>query len=701
MALPSYVWLVCVLLPLGVLSQSSLSELEALAAAHPGCYFEDFKYEPLLDGSRDQLSLANCQKQCRWNTSCTGFTYWPAAKLCKFADTSSAKQVATTSGAVSGFGVCKGKLQRPECSSDLPGNGFPSYTVQASNAAWPSGEQPVSLECWPRDFFGSSALCGQAMVLEDFDKGWPGKCSNLRRIPLVFGKKACSALCSPDPKCASWQVVSEVGDEGACYQGLGEDCFVNPYFSPVAAQRLLHGKVRKLMDFAGWQIAGLSRVFLDDTSYFEDDQDTAKACSLICYSSIECQYWQYAPKYGCWVDDPSTGYGPPTPLTLDWAYRSTPFALDCIAGEMIQHYCPPTDVLAQDASTVVECADRGGRYTSTTFSDQTSETNPKFCQEACSRRPQCSFFTFWPKGLCQLTGSDSSLVVADDTVLYGPMDCSETGTTNLAPSIDPGAFASVPVAQAAAPPTPAPTVGPTVRTIDSGPHEAGTKMLYVVGMNFTVLKLDYSLLGLGHTLSLQIGYAQTLAGILGVPQTDIMEKSDGTGAGAVTIAKGVLAMTTLLTAWVQNRPSDSNDISYVKDLILSPSTVAALQATTVRTVHSGNQAVMGMLEVVAGDLTVLERVAPVPQGSPFEGTMPFLLFLVLLCGAGLSILSACSGGCSLKDAGSDSDSEEVSFALKRAQFGETTGQGRNVTGKARMAKAGKSYWPSRKGEFTV
>ena len=34
-------------------------------------------------------------------------------------------------------------------------------------------------------------------------------------------------------------------------------------------------------------------------------QDAISFCKHMCYSDFRCQYWTYAPNYGCWIEDAS------------------------------------------------------------------------------------------------------------------------------------------------------------------------------------------------------------------------------------------------------------------------------------------------------------------------------------------------------------------------------------------------------------
>merc|ERR1719198_213724 len=63
--------------------------------------------------------------------------------------------------------------------AELPGPNFPGDTAAASNAAWPSGQQPARLAAWPKNSDGSLQTCWKTSVIHDTATGWPGKCLNL------------------------------------------------------------------------------------------------------------------------------------------------------------------------------------------------------------------------------------------------------------------------------------------------------------------------------------------------------------------------------------------------------------------------------------------------------------------------------------------------------------------------------------------
>mmetsp|Transcript_38826 Transcript_38826/g.119874 ORF Transcript_38826/g.119874 Transcript_38826/m.119874 type:complete len:835 (-) Transcript_38826:98-2602(-) len=354
---------------------------------------------------------------------CAMFTFLSSSSWCLFSDDKALLKPA--GDAVAGFGVCPPTSEElhKACHTDLPGNGFPGRIGRHSNAAWTSGKQPRSLECWPRNATGGYMGCSEVTVLEDTQKTWPGKCRGLVQLPNTFA--GCDTNCQQDPFCASWQ-TSQFG----CYQGVGHNCFVRDTFAAIRAQRLMHGHVRVLWNLTGWQIVGLTKSFGNERGYFQIESDAIEACKKVCYSDIRCQYWQYTPNYGCWVEDASKGYQPPWPLTTTWAYRSTQFALDCVAGEYIQHICPRAQatevhVLSQ-AKSFPNCFSVGYLYSPKNMVDQgrTREISAEACQARCNTTHGCAHFAFWPDGGCHLQDNKSVRTVSlDHTVIGGPPSC--------------------------------------------------------------------------------------------------------------------------------------------------------------------------------------------------------------------------------------------------------------------------------------
>eukprot|EP00435_Cladocopium_sp_Y103_P047303 s1388_g13.t2 len=383
---------------------------------------------------------------------------------------------------IAGYKSCEPEAMAlpPRCRTETPGNGFPGYSGKSSDLAWPGGKQPYSLECWPKRWDGAPLACTQdgfgglfgpmlkscgpcqINVLEDTKNGWPGKCRGLVEIKGVNGTD-CGRDCRSNPSCQSWQNTVYY----SCWQGLGKDllrvspshaadasgngvdiavkeqngdCFVRSNFVPREAQRLQHGSIRVLKDLTGYQIKGLTKGFDNAEGFFQKQEDAIIFCKNMCYSDIRCQYWLYAPNYGCYLEDASQDDGPPYPLTVHAAMRDTGFAKelgdipgptgmippvsnsgifqDCVAGEYIQHYCPAESVSRvrqMPLPILADCAERGYRYEppSMFLSHRSVEPNWEACRSRCKLTVYCNYFAFWPDGGCLVAGTDSQRVVAE------------------------------------------------------------------------------------------------------------------------------------------------------------------------------------------------------------------------------------------------------------------------------------------------
>lgn len=175
-------------------------------------------------------------------------------------------------------------------------------------------------------------------MLADVDDGWPGHCSGLSHSNLPgVGLQECKGYCTNDPLCSVWLYR----DDG-CWYGQGLNCgdaaqAGSP--APLGGQRIMHGDVRKLMDLRGLQVLNLHNIGLWELG---NAADGIERCKDYCYSDLHCQFWQYGAG-GCWVDSRLYLHAPiQYPLTLNGgASRVTEFAKHIVAGEYVQHFCPP------------------------------------------------------------------------------------------------------------------------------------------------------------------------------------------------------------------------------------------------------------------------------------------------------------------------------------------------------------------------
>lgn len=241
--------------------------------------------------------------------------------------------------------------------SDPPSGDWPAGTAQASQAAWPAGQQPKSLAAWKVDG-NRLAMCWQTEVLSDISNGWSGQCVGLalKQAPSVV---KCRNSCHNDPSCPVWQ-FNPGQTQGGCWQGQGYECESRHGFDKVAfsgGQRIQHGSIRVLKNLKGLEVYNLKNL---GTMEGHDEADNIEHCRRLCYSNILCQYWQYGSD-GCSVED-STYKSVQYPLTTQGgASYTTAAARNIVAGEFIQHYCPPRDEQPASVATGKEERDPLGQ----------------------------------------------------------------------------------------------------------------------------------------------------------------------------------------------------------------------------------------------------------------------------------------------------------------------------------------------------
>mmetsp|Transcript_61371 Transcript_61371/g.179368 ORF Transcript_61371/g.179368 Transcript_61371/m.179368 type:complete len:765 (-) Transcript_61371:123-2417(-) len=591
----------------------SAEDLQHILQNHPGCFHKGFQYDPAIRGANKKAdNLAECQTQCTELPNCVVFAYFPFTRDCYFGDWK-ARMVESPYGAIAGYGVCPEPSQAPPdlCRTEAPNNGFPGISANLSNQAWPSGRQPWSLECWPKNWTGGYIPCQRVSVLQDMQQGWPGKCHGLTQQSELLSstetdpdtKDLCQKNCWQNELCATWQT----GAYGECWQGVGRECFVRQDFNPRGAQRLQHGEVRKLMDLSGWQIVGLFKSFDNSDNYFLNVQDAVTACKFVCYSDLRCQYWQYSPKYGCLVEDPSQGFSPAYPLTLDWAYRSTSFALDCVAGEYIQHYCPDhltTAYPSEGPEEIASCMRRGLRYDppDMVFQGRTVEVNAAACQARCSSTLNCKHFAFWPDGGCHLQDQYAKQTSAEDyRVVSGPPSCNEPLTPEAAAetswlteegekALNEVSGQTIPARLTAAP-----------KTAFLDPQASERAQIKV-----SVSNLDVSSLSPTVRQQLQVRYADAFSRGLELPMNALEAEPHGPG-GQVQLWPEPPASCGVV-AYTPKSPGGSSDISQLQASLESDSFANLMKAATITVLGSSNSAIKGTLEVANPSVQLVSGV---------------------------------------------------------------------------------------------
>jgi len=478
----------------------------------------------------------------------------------------------------------------------------------------------------------------------------------------------CEASCRANPNCPSWQNTPYI----SCWQGLGYDCFVRNNFQVRGAQRLQHGSVRVLMNLTGWQIIGLYKVFDNAAGFFINTQDAVTFCKNVCYSDIRCQYWTYAPNYGCWVQDASQNYGPSWPLTLESANRDTDYALDSVAGEYIQHFCPEDQIGRQAPTpppTLSDCAERSVRYepVDMVYQGRTRESSYEACRQRCINTINCAYFAYWPDGGCHITDIEAHKVVAENyDVIAGPKDCS-------------GAYTST---------TPGPgdwVIGTTpIRVYDQptpSNNIATADAVHLAEIGTIIHNVDVSKLTTADLAKLKAEYAVALAKTLSTADqtilpTEIKEAPDGTGlVGQVHLVKESDTNSDM-TAWTWNQPLNSPDGAAIEALLLTDGGLTYsnnMVQATYDVLGQGHPAILGEVTIGRPDVgTVVHPLSGASSAAPSWWSQWWPLVLAII------IVLCVSAGCiffqmserkdknrlmnNIRDSSMDSDGEELGEA---------------------------------------
>lgn len=234
-------------------------------------------------------------------------------------------------------------------SGQPPGSGFPAPTADRSREAWPGGEQPTNLQCWPRHQDGFPQRCQfqQARVLEDTADGWPGRCDGMKKILDLEPGETCQMRCFMSALCGVWMEKNDTNTGMlTCWQALhGTNCYEGTEHRPVWGQRVMHGDVHVLIDTMGAKIMNLTKAFDAFPKSKGGADEGARHCKNSCMSYLFCQYWQYSDEDGCWVEDPAA-QEVPYPLVSDniSLVQGTKDA-HATRGEFIQHVCEPGPVV--------------------------------------------------------------------------------------------------------------------------------------------------------------------------------------------------------------------------------------------------------------------------------------------------------------------------------------------------------------------
>lgn len=384
------------------------------------------------------------------------------------------------------------------------------------------------------------------------------------------------------------------------------------------------------MNMTGWQIVGLYKAFDNAEGYFKSTQDAVLFCKHVCYSDINCQYWTYAPNYGCWVEDASQNYGPSWPLTLDSANRDTDYALDCVAGEYIQHFCPPNEIgqiSPTTPPTLEECAERGVRYepVDMAYQGRTTEASYQACRNRCVYTLNCQYYAYWPDGGCHITDSTAHRITAENfDVIAGPKDCSLTYTST---SSGPESWVVHVTTQPAA--------------YEQLQHDFATAdAVHLAEIGTLIHNLDSTKLSTADLALLKAKYAEALARTLGVQASEIKEAADTTGLIGQVNLQAESGGNTDMTAWTWNQPLNSPDGSILESKLLTPSYVEAMKQATYDVLGQGHPAINGEVQIGKPDVgTQMHPLSQYSTSSPswWSQWWPLVIAIIIV----LCVLGGC------------------------------------------------------------
>jgi len=184
--------------------------------------------------------------------------------------------------------------------------------------------------------------CPNVTVIHDVvgDK-WYDSCLGLDEKPKANTAAACEAQCKADVQCSVWQLLKHDGAKGlekGCWSGnvvhgcrsRGDDGKLRSFEKDLeAGQRLQHGFIKVVSTNVKMETMGL--LHYPETTGTEPEQ--IERCKQYCYTGVTCTVWQFG-KDGCWVE-----HGPKN--LKEKAKNDSDWAKGMIAGETIEHTCPP------------------------------------------------------------------------------------------------------------------------------------------------------------------------------------------------------------------------------------------------------------------------------------------------------------------------------------------------------------------------
>merc|ERR1712107_752886 len=136
-----------------------------------GCYYQNHKYIG-DDLPNMPLYLGNftlCQAACQASADCYFWGYFAIHQACYLGGSGAVYDNGGAYGAVCGPKYCP---TIPSGCTDLPGDGFPGWTPDETEAMFTAHRQPEKLECWPTSPDGGwYDTCDTVRTLEDYKYG--------------------------------------------------------------------------------------------------------------------------------------------------------------------------------------------------------------------------------------------------------------------------------------------------------------------------------------------------------------------------------------------------------------------------------------------------------------------------------------------------------------------------------------------------
>jgi len=179
--------------------------------------------------------------------------------------------------------------------------------------------------------------CPNVTLIHGVKDKWYDACLGLQYQKDATSVEACKAGCYADMNCSVWQYINDDGVE-KCWSGnVVHGCLSRTTSAAglkaferdlVDGERIQHGFI-KVVSQNDFETLGL-KPYPESTG--TEEEKTAR-CKEFCYTDVSCTVWQYGAD-GCWLE-----HGPYNFAT--GTKNDSVFAKSMVAGETIEHTCPP------------------------------------------------------------------------------------------------------------------------------------------------------------------------------------------------------------------------------------------------------------------------------------------------------------------------------------------------------------------------